>query len=131
MKTITFSQLRLRVANVLAPKFTDVYCELYKKCMVSYPEEQLAFEMAECKMETKNFLHEICSLNNEDSLNSLYQSKSDKLIRCFYMRYWIAINNIKELSVSESNTIAVPEDDVKMLEMILFDFIEDLSRYQQ
>ena len=130
MDTITFAQLRHRIAKSLKSKFNAVFCELYQNNIAKYPNEIMPELMVETGEQTIDFLNNIMRLHNDVDLINLYQSIDSKIICCFYARYWFLINVIEPLSHSDDNKISVPNNDEEMLKALLFGFIEDPSTYQ-
>lgn len=130
MAIITFAQLRLRIFDVLKSKLNDELGSIYQYNIVNYPEKFIPELMAETKEQTIKFLHDIMKIHNESDLNNFYKSTDPKIICCFYLRYWVLINNIEPLSHSDNNKISVPDDNENMLKTLLFEFIEDQNSHQ-
>ncbi len=116
-----YSDVRVKFAEIMVPIVADdTFSEIYKNTIETLSESDLALLMFALSYETKLFIHAVLSTPNE-KLKKLYKKTNPKIIVCFYLRYWNAINLLKE---HPDNSIELPEKREELVEKLLFDFVE-------
>jgi len=116
-----YSDVRVKFAEIMVPIVAnDTFSEIYQNTIDNLSESDLALLMFALSYETKLFIHAVLNTPNE-KLKKLYKKTNPKIIVCFYLRYWNAINLLKE---HPDSLIELPEEREKLVKTLLFDFIE-------
>lgn len=117
-----YSEVRIRLARIMKPIITDKLCDIYQNNYAKYPQNGIEVMMTALSYETKQFVNNILKIPPE-KLDKFYSETNPKIIVCFYLRYWLVINYLKESPESELNLLG---DDKDFLLSLLFDFSEAL-----
>jgi len=131
METLTYSEIRYKLASIIRPIIENTtFKQIYESTAPKYSEDEMIELTLNRKKDTLDFLHDVCNALSKSTseIKSLMSKTDPEVICCFYYRYWVLINILKEGSNSATNQMVFYSDDKEMfLKILLFGLAEGTS----